>query len=244
MLLKFSSLVLQTLPPLSWAAISSRGKVYIDFLKDISGYTLKDTLSAGWIRLFQSHCYPDRSSTGKHSPSNTVPHWFWQLTAKADLYLLVSFWVCKVWWTQILSFYSGTAKKKHALEETSLSSKQTSANQRQVTFPNYFSPHETGKAEAVKYGESSCFPIQREIGSSSKRGLNLSAQDGEYKTVKSPTKMPISAPQEQSNQSNEKLEMLQFPLQQSPSIAWCLLKVICKSSMKTTTRMTEDRSAY
>lgn len=59
-----------------------------------------------------------------------------------------------MWWTQILSFYSGTAKKKHALEEeNSLFSKQPSAKQKQVTFPNYFSPHETGKGEAVKYGE-------------------------------------------------------------------------------------------
>lgn len=145
MLLKFSNLVFLTLPPLTLVAISCRGKVYIDFLKDIS------THSAGWITLFQSHYH--RQKTGEHSPLNTVPHWLWQLTAKADLYLLVSFWVCKVWWTQILSFYSGTAKKKHALEETSLSSEQPSVKQNQVTCPNYFSPLETGKAEAVKYRE-------------------------------------------------------------------------------------------
>lgn len=127
MLLKFSNLVALTLPPLTLAAISCRGKAYIDFPKDIS--TLCRMNQSHWFSCFSHTATTDRSSTGKHSPLNTVPHWLCQLTATADLYLLVSFWVCKVWWTQILSFHSGTAKKKHELEETSPSSEQPSAKQ-------------------------------------------------------------------------------------------------------------------
>lgn len=182
----------------------------------------------------------DRSST-EHSPLNTVPHWFWQLTAKADLYLLVSFWVCKVWWTQILSFYSGTAKKKHALKETSLSSKLPSAKQRQVTFPNYFSPHETGKAEAVKYGE---FLFSHSEGNRIKFQKGLNSFSSTWR-VENWNLQPScqSCSSIRTAKPKQCLEMLQSP-QQSPSTSCCLLKVIWKFSMKTMTRMTEDHSAY